>query len=298
MDFIKDLEIIAQEMLDHYGVDYSTAATREEIIRMYLNVRFKLIEQQPRQVVKSSKLQNKIFDSDTQKGLAEIENKFCKGDDINPHLSKLVLNEGKYTDALFSDWGIFHLHLGTQPDPKYPRFVKRTGNVLFLTITNDKAYFIDVRPHGKSRPAVFEQKDLLQIVADEWSWLLDRYRLPDVIDIENEINHPEQIKKMRKSGINTIHMINNKAYVPPGGGLTTNEASIKVAREYNRLYYMAKNAMKYVTDNRTEIDRILLQYQEYNPEKANFHLCLGREGFFIVEQQTKALIYLKDIGLI
>jgi hypothetical protein len=298
MDFIKDLEIIAEDMLVHYGVDYSTTASGEDIIRMYLNVWFKLIEQQPRQVIKSSKLQNRIFDYDTQKGLIEIENKFLQGDNLNQHLSKMVLNDGEYPDYLFFDWGIYHLHLGVQPDTDDYRFVERTGNVLFLIITNDKAYFIDVRLHGKSEPAAFVRKDLLQIVADEWSWLLDRYRLPDVNDIENEINHPEQIKKMRKSGINTIHMINNKAYVPPGGGLTTNEASIKVAREYNRLYYMAKNAMKYVTDNRAEVDQILLQYQEYNPEKANFHLCLGREGFYIVEQQTKALIYLKDIGLI
>jgi hypothetical protein len=56
--------------------------------------------------------------------------------------------------------------------------------------------------------------------------------------------------------------------------------------------------MKYVTDNRAEINRILLQDQKYNSEKANFNLCLMREGFCIVEQQTKASIYLKDIGLI
>lgn len=61
INFIKDSETLTKEMLSNYGVNYTRALTGEIAIRIYLSVRFKVIGQQQRQVIKSIKFQNKFL---------------------------------------------------------------------------------------------------------------------------------------------------------------------------------------------------------------------------------------------
>lgn len=301
MDFVRDLELISRNFLDcckldRYKVDYS-AILGWEIVRMFAHVQSKLINQTPRNVIKSKKLQNSSNGETIKQVLLEIENKLRNGTDINPHLNKTIF-DGTHTDCLLADWNIYHLHLSTEADENHKYFVGRTRDVLFLTISGDAAYFIDVRPHGKNGEAnVFEQKNLLQAIADEWPWVLEPYKIEGAIGVEYEVNDPKEIKELRKAGVSVIHKINDGIYTPMGMGLTTASTSVKATRESSRLYYLAKDAMKYVIENRAEIDRLFSQVKGYNPSNAIFRLQLSQSGFQIGEDLTQSAIRLEDLGL-
>lgn len=253
----------------------------------------KLIKQIPRNVLTSKNIQNSSYAEDTKKALAAIEYKFNVGDDINPHLSKGLLN-GKYTDQLFADWGIYHLHLNTDVDEDDNRFVKRSKDVLFVTLSGDTVYFIDIRPHGpQGEPNVFAQKSLLQTIVEEWPWLLEPYKIKDAISIRDEINDAKGIRKMRNEAVNLFHNINGGIYLPPGGGFTPAGTS-RATRRANDLYYLAKDAEKYVTENRVQIDNLLSRIENYNSNEARFRLGIINDNYLIYEQGTKtAVVYLE-----
>lgn len=215
------------------------------------------------------------------------------GDDVNSHLSKRLL-KGTYTDPLFADWGIYHFHLNTDADEKDNRFIKRSKEVLFLKIAGETVCFIDIRPHGpKGEPNVFEQKSLLQTVVDEWPWVLEPYKIKGAVGLEDEVNEVEQIKKLRK-GVNVIHNINGAVYLPPGGGITCAGTSVNVTRQANHLYYLVKDAERYVAESRPQIDKLLSKIENYRPSEAQFRLGLVNGEFLIYEEGTgAAVLYLE-----
>jgi len=292
MDFKKDIESIAKAILDQNAIDHS-AVSGWEIVHMFLNFQLKLIKQIPRNVLKSKKIQNSSYDDCIVKALVAIERKFLMGDDVNSHLSKRLLN-GTYTDPLLADWGIYHLHLNTDIDERDNRFIRRSKDVLFLKISGDTVYFIDIRPHGRGgEPNVFEQKTLLQMIVDEWPWVLEPYRLKGVMGLRDEINDAEGIRKMREGRVNLLHKINDGVYASPGAGITTAGTSVAVTRRANHLYYLARDAEKYVIEHREQIDKLLSRIEGYNPNEARFRLGLVNDEVLIYEEGTRtAVVYL------
>ena len=125
---------------------------------MWMNVRLKLIPQQKYQVFRSKALTSKSLSQEISDGIDSVQKKLEQGGDVTPHMSKGIL-DGSFTDLLLSDWSIYHLHLGLSMKGN---FIKRTKEVLFLTIHENRAYFIDVREHGRDgEKHVFAQYDLL-----------------------------------------------------------------------------------------------------------------------------------------
>jgi hypothetical protein len=101
---------------------------------------------------------------------------------------------------------------------------------------------------------------------------------------------------MRK-GVNVFHKINGAVYVPMGGGITTAGTSLSVEREINRLYYLAKDVMKYVNENRPNIDMLFSVVKGYNASEARFRLLLDHNGFLIYEEVTHSAVRFEDLGL-
>lgn len=291
MDFVADLEAVAKEVLDHYGVDYSAAKSGQDFVRMFVNVRSKLIPQVPRNVIKSQKISNAKYDEAIRKALSTVEAKLKKGEDVNPHLSKTIL-DGAFTDYLLVDWSIHHLHLNTQLDGEY--FVKRSGPVLFLRSFADSAYLIDIRTHGrKGEKHVFAQMELLQIIADEWPWILEPHRAKGVMDAEFTTDDPEQIERMRKANIDIPYKINGVIYSAMGGGITISNTATNVVIQTHLLYELAERAMDIVIKERDKIDAMLSQAEGYNPKIASFSFRLGQTGFVIYENTTKSAFRLQ-----
>ena len=288
MDFIKDIELVAIDALDNWKIDHSEALDWDRIVLLYFNKKLMFIDNTPRDVKVSRKIKSSTYKPDITKALAVIEDKFRKGEDVNPHSTRR-LYKSKFTDNLFADWNIRHLHLSTGPHPKDERLLDGTSDLLFLRVTNDTAYFIDVRPHG-----TFEQIDLLEMAVDEWPglylWIPDATGVGRQIGITGEIveikiETPEEIRDLRENRINVLYMIKGKVYVAPGGGIIPAGTLVNATRLHNALFYWRIDLEKCVNDNRPKIDEYLSQFQNYKPEEASFRVGMN-EGEFVFFEET------------
>ncbi len=287
MDFETDLKNIAKKELDFYEVDYSKTKSTRELINIFVNLKLRLIQSIPRKVIKSHKIHNANYNKTISDALKDIENSFISGADVSPYFSKDIFKAG-FTDYLFADWKINHLHLN--PKIKDTKFVKRSKEVLFITIFQDTVYFIDIRPHGiNGEKYVFAQKDLLQIIFDEWSFILEPYKTLLTAMAPN-IRPPKDIDNFRKSGWTIPQEINGNVYAPMGGGITTANTSTEVSIETSRLYMLMYSAENYLKENRKEIDHQLSKISGYYHSLAKFHLAIHQNGCLILEETTQRII--------
>lgn len=152
----------------------------------------------PKKIIKS-----KDFDKSIPVELADnvhsLINKIENGVDLTPYLSKnsIILNNDEKFDYLFNDWGILHLHLGKEFEAKNPKFIKRTGPLLFIIPYFDKVYLLSVFNH---RDNVWSKKILVQKVYDNWPELLHKF--DDIIGLPTEISDDDR-QLLRKAGINS-----------------------------------------------------------------------------------------------
>lgn len=289
MDFYNDIVQIARDVLDHYDVGYADLLDGRQIVERWVNVQLKLIKAVPHEIVKSAHI---ISQSDPVilGYLQIIENKFRNGTDVNPHQGKGIFRED-YTDYLFSDWGIFHLHLSDKLEGKY--FMVRSDSLLFVLLHKKTVYFIDVRPHDEQY--VFAQKELLKIVYDEWPYVIEPFRLQGVSGLSYELEDPMMIAKMRKAGVNVFHRIGNDFFVPIGGGITTAATSIQVTIQVDKLYFMAKRAMDDIDRNKTNLVNRISEAMGITCTATDFHLELTGNGFFVFDRISKCGFPIKDI---
>lgn len=78
MNFINDLCKIAKQILDHYGVDSSSAETDRDFIQMWMNLDLKLIPQQKYQVFRSKTLTSKSLSQDISDGIDSVQKNLSK----------------------------------------------------------------------------------------------------------------------------------------------------------------------------------------------------------------------------
>lgn len=282
MNFIGDLRIIAELLLNHYGLSHTAGEDTIDVIRRWVNVQLKLIRPVPRKVFKSHNIQPRTYDATIQQALQSIETKFTNGVDVNGHLSKSIFKDD-YTDFLFSDWAVYHLHLSMSPDPENPHFMERSDRLLFVTLNENSVYFIDVREHDEDY--VFAQKALLQTIHDNWPEVIEPYRLKG-IQIKQDITDPETIHKLRKGGVTVIYRVGDGVYAPAGGGVTTAATSGRVTVESGRLVRMARHAERWATDNSASLLHDI-QTVHANQKDLDLHLDLNDNGFFVVEMISK-----------
>ena len=283
MNFINDLCKIAKQILDHYGVDSSSAETDRDFIQMWMTVDLKLIPQQNYQVCRSKVLTSKSLPQDINDGIDSVQEKLEQGVDVTPHMSKGILN-GSFTDHLLSDWGIYHLHLGLSMDGN---FIKRTKEVLFVFIHESQAYFIDVRDHGRDgEQHVFAQFDLLQILAEEFPEVIKSFEMKAITGLSHNVTDPEEISIYRNGGVSLAHEINGKVYAPMGGGITTACTSVRVVEETDRLLKWADTLENNINEKRDTIDAILSRDINYEANNADFHLCTDYNELLLVAKHS------------
>lgn len=231
INFLADYqEIITQELcsLGHppkYEEDLDTILTR------YLNFSLRIPPTIVWNVKQSKELANKIIPQEITLGLQEFIKKAESGQTLKPHLSKKS-DKPDYKDLMFYDWGIFHFHLGINPDQKSQGFVERTGDLLFAIADSHTArmYLIDIHPHTVG----FTNQDLLRILEENWPELIEPYALKGVNGLTYHASDSD-IRSLRKNGINTILQTpGGRFLIPMGGGITGAGTSLNIRREANR----------------------------------------------------------------
>ena len=137
------------------GYILPSQTTSDERCLYYYDIADRIPEATPRDIEKSDIF---LFPQEHEAGLKFLEEKIRNGEDIKPHLSRGVERCDNF-DGLLVDWGIYHLNLGNKHYVKNPKYVDRTGPLLYARLTSKIAYFLTVDEHGK-----WSDRNLIKII--------------------------------------------------------------------------------------------------------------------------------------
>ena len=249
---------------DKADKDISEKEFKRDLIYTYSNLRQRIIDAKPREILYASNFERL---SDYEEGLKFLENKIITGDSLIPHLSRQIFNPREQDGMLF-DFGICHLHLGTTLDTKYPYLIQGREKILYCLFDNEFAYFLVIDSHGR-----WNDLDLLRIIKDNFPQKLATWEMQGVVSLTHNPTAKGR-QSFRKCGINAAIELDGKFYISPGGGITTAKTSAMATMEMNRFYHRYRNIEKIVkdyfaNDNEVEqelkIDTLNLSLQSFTP---------------------------------
>lgn len=165
LDFLKDWAELMRRRLLASRYEVPETETPDQVCIKYFNVLRRCISVKPRMVHVSREFR---CPSVHQHGIDSIRAKVSSGQNLNPHLSRNLLDLD-YNDLLLNDWRIHHFHLSTILDPS--GFVTRTDPLLFAMVTDTDFYMIDVMHHDD-----WANERLIEIVHNNWPDVIRRYR--------------------------------------------------------------------------------------------------------------------------
>ena len=164
MNFDSDLRDIIESYFASEGIRYESSEELSRLAVRYFEMRIRRISPVPRTVRLSNEIHSSLGElaQETDSAKADeaseawgtvfyLHHLFVEGESVVPYLSRRVEDAAK-PDPLLWDWGIHHLHLRRHPGDS--GFIRRSDYLLFVIVTDTEAFFVDVRPHSRSRESV------------------------------------------------------------------------------------------------------------------------------------------------
>lgn len=228
INFSADLQEIINQNLFALGYPPEPGEDLDAVLIRYFNLQRRIPPVLVWTVKQSKELAAKSLPQSIGLGLQQFIKKAESGQSLKPYLS-IQINNPDYQDLMFYDWEIFHFHLGTCPHPTHPEFVERTEDLLFAIadLKTAKIYLIDIHPHRGG----FTNQDLLKIIEENWSEILDPHTLSGVMRLTYNVSDSD-IGSLRKAGINTVLQTpSGRVLASMGGGITAARTSAR-----NRIY--------------------------------------------------------------
>jgi hypothetical protein len=253
MDLFQKYMSLIREELKVFGIFNLEGRDDQEIIALNFNLKTKMIINSFYVVKESPEVLAKIssLDTDYNEAYEEIKKRILNSDDVNPFLSKQALNP-ELNDYLFLDWNIHHLHLNKENLGSY--FNERSDYLLMILFKENIAYFIDVEFHPNDD--VFVKKEYLKIIKDNWPGILEPCELKGVADLNF---HPtnEEISAVRNQQVRFLLKIDDKVYVPLGGGISTAGAGMQhLTKAIQWKHYIDSLEIKYKITERNVLQDI------------------------------------------
>lgn len=279
---------------DYYksiGIQYKPTNDVRRCLVDYLNLEVKLIKPVRRKIFISDKLKTRKIPTDNLQGLFAIDSKIQAGKDVTYHQSREAFNPS-HNDPLLNDWLIHHLHLSDWKKSG-DKFYERTQLVLFAIFTQEQAFFIDVRPHGKNGELnVFAKKELLEIVGNNWPSMLKEYVVEDAIMLSHNVTDEERAKARKRHMMLGMTEVNGKLIINPGIGVASSGHNVLVVRK-------ADSVVRFVQDSLMEIEKdeegmktalTLESGIEIKALDICIHRCDGWPYFRVYEKNSKLYI--------
>ena len=289
MHLFKDLKVTLQRDLDFLGIAYPPVATTEDILLLRYTHMRKTIRPRPRRTRESTEFRAALrrCSQNEQEAMTAILAKFCRGEDVNGHLSKASTNPN-VPDGLLYDWDVYHMHVSNTKATPMQTFFDRTGPVALAKVASDDAYFLDIRPHGAGNHLLWTQQDILEIINCTWPALLDNADLRHAV---TTVQNPTaaNLQRLRGNlrtgaGATIVPLqIGNRVIAPPGGGMATDGTSVAVMDQVDRTQYAVKAIETYLTEHGNAI-KADIQAQIYVPvNQQDFRLVRELAGWIIHE---------------
>lgn len=214
-----------EEYLDSFDLKYNKSVNWHEKTVYFTKFLTRKISVSKRKIFISKEFN---VPEEFKKKLENIKENIEAGNDLTCYMSTTI-EKADYNDYLFNDWNIQHFHLGNKSSKK--KFVKRTGPLLYLLITDDAVYFLDVLPHGE-----WAYIEFLNIINRNWRFLIEKNILKDVIDVKPEIKTDAEVAMMRKGNVNIAIKIEDGSYlISPNLGYASEGSSTKAIILKNRI---------------------------------------------------------------
>jgi hypothetical protein len=138
-----------------------------------------------------------------QKRVESVLNYLSRGGDITPYLLTQSINLDCQQDLMFNDWNILHIHLGKKLHTHKPRFIERTGELLFLLNTDCEIRVLGLYHHN---PPSWSRKELIQKVYDNWPEMINPYQEMQLVEKYND----QQRGQFRKAHMTVIDEVYDK----------------------------------------------------------------------------------------
>lgn len=194
----RDLDDLASKYLQ--GINFKITKEKSPFEQL-LKFKHWIIEDRPRKISFS---QSFLIPPQYKTGLDLIVHKIENGiGEIYRHQSRRLFN-GNGNDPMLCDFGIHHLHLGTEDDPKHQQMINGTEKLVFVYINDEEAFFIKVDEHEK-----WHLQDFLKIIHCERPDLIRHRIIPTE---EGDEYTDDEIKSIRRMGFNYILKIEGQSY--------------------------------------------------------------------------------------
>ncbi len=273
IDFKSDLRRIINSQLKSLNVEkeFIEKNNLEILLIQYHNQKLRRISESKRNVYFSKGFQYPKEHIDEFRSIVNaIKQKFETGEDVNPHLSQRIMNVD-YNDDLLHEWGIHHLHLNTEM--KSNGFIKRSSELLYLVIDSQNSYFINIYDHKE-----FQNIELLEIIEENWPFLLQKYLLNDLTSISND-QSKKGIRKSRKNNSFNIYATSSgKVYLPRGGGLNSAGSNVTSLEYAEVVIDEIQYVENFILNNKEKLALELIKQLGSCPDQLSLELKIENGG--------------------
>ena len=236
MSFKSDLVRIIKQQFDKVGILHDNNMDVVGLAASYLEMLNRRIVPIRRSVHFSEEIHNSLgalrrkADMEQQDGAADawgavflIRYLLTEGINVNGFLSTRInfVTDQRSKDGLLWDFGLHHFHLSKKFNAS--GFVERSDYLLFAIITQESAYFVDVRLHRDPQGLGWVRQDLLQIVYANWPELIESNILRGV---KGTVFSDEEKAELRRKNCNHIAELGGNAVAPLGGGTMGDGSSL------------------------------------------------------------------------
>ena len=323
MNLENDLIDIIKRYFSVEGISYEDKGSGSDFATRYLEMHTRRIYSRPRAVYFSDEIHYSLGDLARQQdeGIREealdawhtvfrIWHLLVEGQTVLPYLSERVSNS-RTQDWILWDYGMHHFHLNSQLDES--GIVKRSDYLLLVIVTEEAAYFVDVRLHRDLSENLWVRQDLLKIVVSNWPELANSRVLRGVRG--SSLTEDEE-RELRRKRTNHARASGGKAIAPLGGGMMADGSSLmcrwwgmnlvhelkwheSYLQSHSREVKAAFQAKGINANSEMQFQLVYLDSLELSPEAIESLQTddypsrgLHRMGFAIVESQTRLPIRL------
>lgn len=299
--FKEDLRRQFRDDLRAAGYKIGDSLTARETAIRFHTIRLRWIKPLPRRVCWSKELLERTLPRDIDLALTTVENESIVGMDLNPRTSRKQRN-AMFDDPLFYDWGVGHLHLGA-PGGDKRGFAGGTSDLLFVKVTDETVYFLDVKDHEIFNTRCDE--GFMEILHGNWPELIERYRMGGVRSLETKYTPEERVLIRKGFTVNGpgpsrkafmssfVELQDGTVYYPPGGSVSTKGSSNHAADWAIELFRAVHDTHQWCVTHADDLADAILQAHGTRPVNLRgLHLCLEGETFCLRHQPTGTLLRL------
>ncbi len=227
LNLLDDLDEFCEKNLEEHGIKRKDM---NDPTMDYCRLQRRLIDVHKRRVYKPSGF---AYPNKYEKQLQYLQYCIETGKNLNPFMTRRIKNL-QLEDMLLYDWNIYHFHLSDILDIKNDGFMERSDQLLMAYVTTDAIYFLKIVPHDEIPSHLWANKEYIQIIRDNWPWLIEKNLLKGV-SLSQKITE-EEYYNLRKAHISTFtELTDGSLYGVIGGGYASDGSSSEAVHQADYL---------------------------------------------------------------